>query len=375
MSEGLFIGLMSGTSVDGVDCALVDINATRVKLLQTLQIDIPAAMREQVATLSHSGPGEIEQLGVLDRKLGTLFARASLALLESAGKKSNEITAIGSHGQTIRHRPPSGGHSHEQSFTLQIGDPNTIAELTGIMTVADFRRRDMAAGGEGAPLAPAFHEGAFATENVNRAIVNIGGIANVSLLQGNKLVAGFDTGPGNTLMDHWVERQLHCAYDADGQWAASGAVESTLLEKLLAHPYLALSGPRSTGKEAFNLPWLYDLLPVEPEIPPQNVQATLAEFTAITIANSIVQSDLAVSEAYICGGGAHNGYLLERLSATLPGITVGKTDELGIEPDWVEAATFAWLAWRTLEGLAGNAPAVTGAQGERILGAIYPGKL
>lgn len=375
MSEGLFIGLMSGTSVDGVDCALVDINAKRVKLLQTLQIDIPAAMCEQVATLSHSGPGEIEQLGVLDRKLGTLFAQASLALLESAGKKPSEINAIGSHGQTIRHRPPSGGHSHEQSFTLQIGDPNTIAELTGIATVADFRRRDMAAGGEGAPLAPAFHEGAFATENVNRAIVNIGGIANVSLLQGKKLVAGFDTGPGNTLMDHWVERQLHRAYDADGQWAASGAVESTLLEKLLAHPYLALSGPRSTGKEAFNLPWLYDLLPAGLEIPPQNVQATLAEFTAITIANSIVQSDLAVSEAYICGGGAHNSYLLERLSASLPGITVGKTDELGIEPDWVEAATFAWLAWRTLEGLAGNASAVTGAQGERILGAIYPGKL
>ena len=375
MPAGLFIGLMSGTSVDGVDCALVDINADHVELLQTLQIDIPTALREQVATLSHSGPGEIEQLGVLDRKLGTLFAQASLSLLESAGRTPDEITAIGSHGQTIRHRPPSGGHSHEQSFTLQIGDPNSIAELTGITTIADFRRRDMAAGGEGAPLAPAFHAGAFAKSNVNRAIVNIGGIANVSLLQGEKLVAGFDTGPGNTLMDHWIERQLHRPYDEDGLWAASGEVDSVLLDKLLTHPYLALTGPRSTGKEAFNLPWLFDLLSGLAEIPPQNTQATLVEFTALTIANSIKQFDLAVSETYICGGGAHNPYLLERLSAFLPGITVGKTDELGIAPDWVEAATFAWLGWRTLERLSGNAPVVTGAQGERILGAIYPGKL
>ncbi|MEP5566282.1 MAG: anhydro-N-acetylmuramic acid kinase [Halioglobus sp.] len=375
MPEGLFIGLMSGTSVDGVDCALVDINAQRAKLLHTLQIDIPTALREQVATLSHSGPGEIEQLGVLDRKLGTLFAQASLALLESAGRTPAEIIAIGSHGQTIRHRPPSGGHSHAQSFTLQIGDPNSIAEITEITTIADFRRRDMAAGGEGAPLAPAFHEGAFATDNVNRAIVNIGGIANVSLLQGKTLIAGFDTGPGNTLMDHWIERQLHRAYDEDGLWAASGEVDVALLERLLAHPYLALSGPRSTGKEAFNLPWLFDLLAASPDIPPENVQATLTEFTALTIAESIEQSGLAVTEAYICGGGAQNNYLLERLSAALPGITVGKTDELGIEPDWVEAATFAWLAWRTMERLSGNAPAVTGAQGERILGAIYPGKL
>ena len=173
MSNGLFIGLMSGTSVDGIDCALVEIKDTRVKLLQTLQLDIPPAVREQVASLSHSGPGEIEQLGVLDRKLGSLFAQASLDLLESAGKTAGEITAIGSHGQTIRHRPPSGGHSHQQSFTLQIGDPNTIAEMTGITTVADFRRRDMAAGGEGAPLAPAFHEGAFAQEHSNRAIIQL----------------------------------------------------------------------------------------------------------------------------------------------------------------------------------------------------------
>jgi anhydro-N-acetylmuramic acid kinase len=375
VSNGLFIGLMSGTSVDGIDCALVEIKDTRVKLLQTLQLDIPPAVREQVASLSHSGPGEIEQLGVLDRKLGSLFAQASLDLLESAGKPAGEITAIGSHGQTIRHRPPSGGHSHQQSFTLQIGDPNTIAEMTGITTVADFRRRDMAAGGEGAPLAPAFHEGAFAQEHSNRAIINIGGIANVSLLKGSRLLAGFDTGPGNTLLDHWIRQQRQLPYDQDGQWAASGEVEGLLLEKLMAHPYLALTGPRSTGKEAFNLPWLCDLLSALPDIPPQNVQATLAEFTAKTIADAIVQTHVEVDEIYVCGGGAHNGQLMNCLRAALPGTTVGKTDELGIDSDWVEAATFAWLAWRTISNLPGNAAAVTGANAERVLGAIYPGNV
>lgn len=371
--DGLFIGLMSGTSVDGLDCALVQISDDDVTLLHTLQQGIPTEIREQVATLSHSGPGEIERMGVLDRELGALFANASMALLESAGKTPAQITAIGCHGQTIRHRPPSGGHSNQQSFTLQIGDPNTIAEMTGISTVADFRRRDMAAGGEGAPLAPAFHSGAFAREGINRVVVNIGGIANASLLQGKKLIAGFDTGPGNTLLDHWIERQQRLPYDRNGQWAAGGKIEHALLDKLLNHPYLALTGPRSTGKEAFNLPWLYDLLTSLPDIEPQDVQATLVEFTAKTIADAVQQSGLEVSEAYVCGGGAHNRYLMERLSATLSGVTLGTTAELGIDPDWVEAATFAWLAWRTLANLPGNAPAVTGASHERILGAIYPG--
>lgn len=373
MPEGLFIGLMSGTSVDGLDCALIEAGGEGVQLLHTLQYAIPAETREQVASLSHSGPGEIERLGILDRQLGTLFADAALALLDSAGKQSSQIQAIGSHGQTIRHRPPSGGHAPEQSFTLQIGDPNTIAEMTGITTVADFRRRDMAAGGEGAPLAPAFHAGAFASDNCNRAIVNIGGIANVSLLAGEQLLAGFDSGPGNTLMDHWIERQLHRTYDDKGQWAASGRLQPALLERLLAHPYLALTGPKSTGKEAFNLPWLYDLLSALPELAPQDVQATLAEFTAVTIADTITAADLAIKEVYICGGGAHNDHLVSRLSTALPQAIISDTSVLGIDPDWVEAATFAWLAWRTLAGLPGNAPAVTGAGNDRVLGAIYPG--
>ncbi|TDG11558.1 anhydro-N-acetylmuramic acid kinase [Seongchinamella unica] len=373
MPEQLFIGLMSGTSVDGVDCALIEIDDDHVQLLHTLQQDIPTEVREQVATLSHSGPGEIEHLGILDRQMGQLFASAALALLDTAGKSPAEISAIGSHGQTIRHRPRSGGHSDRQSFSLQIGDPNTIAETTGITTVADFRRRDIAAGGEGAPLAPAFHRGAFGAEGVNRAVVNIGGIANATLLQGNSLIAGFDTGPGNTLLDHWIERQRHLPYDRDGQWAASGEQVPELLAKLLSHPYLQLSGPRSTGKEAFNLPWLYDLLAGLPELRPEDVQATLVEFTAKTIANAIGQSGLAVTEVYVCGGGAHNQTLMTRLDSALPDCDIGTTSALGIEPDWVEAATFGWLASRTLAGLPGNAPEVTGAAQARVLGAIYPG--
>lgn len=373
MPGQLFIGLMSGTSIDGLDCALVEIDGSHVALLHTLQHDIPTEVREQVATLSHSGPGEIEKLGTLDRQLGQLFGNAALALLQTAGKSPADISAIGSHGQTIRHRPPSGGHSNEQSFSLQIGDPNTIAETTGITTVADFRRRDIAAGGEGAPLAPAFHLGAFSSGDTNRAIINIGGIANATLLQGQKLIAGFDTGPGNTLLDHWIERQQHVAYDRDGQWAASGKVVPELMEKLLTHPYLQLRGPRSTGKEAFNLPWLYDLLSGLAPLPPEDVQATLSQFTAQTIADAIADSGLALSEAYVCGGGAHNIDLVHRLDAAMPDCKVSNTGELGIDPDWVEAATFAWLAARTLASLPGNAPEVTGAAQPRVLGAIYPG--
>ncbi|RLQ21215.1 anhydro-N-acetylmuramic acid kinase [Seongchinamella sediminis] len=364
---------MSGTSVDGLDCALIAIDDGKVQLLQTLQQDIPAEVRKQVATLSHSGPGEIEQLGPLDRRLGYLFGSAVLALLEAADKSAADISAIGSHGQTIRHRPRSGGHSGLESFSLQIGDPNTIAETTGITTVADFRRRDIAAGGEGAPLAPAFHLGAFGADGVNRAVINIGGIANVSLLAGNALVAGFDTGPGNTLLDHWIARQQQLPYDRDGNWAASGELIPDLLARLLSHPYLQLRGPRSTGKEAFNLPWLYDLLSGLPDHRPEDVQATLAQFTAQTIASAVEHAGLDVSEAYVCGGGAHNTDLMARLDRALPGCKLATTAALGIDPDWVEAATFGWLAWRTLAGLPGNAPAVTGAAQARVLGAIYPG--
>jgi len=369
---GLFVGLMSGTSVDAIDCALVEIDET-VRLLHCCNHPIPQPLREGIAALSQPGRDEIERLGILDRQLGALFARAALELVAAAGRNPEEITAIGSHGQTVRHRPASGGHMPDEAFTLQLGDANTIAELTGIITVADFRRRDIAAGGEGAPLAPAFHAAAFAAPDTRRAIVNIGGIANISLLHGRSLVAGFDSGPGNTLMDHWIGRHRGTAYDRDGEWAASGQLHEGLLATLLEHPYLALSGPRSTGRETFNLDWLDSVLEGFAPLAPEDVQATLSAFTARTIAMTLA-GEQSVDEVYVCGGGAHNRELMRRLAGELAPVPVRDTDSLGIHPDWVEAAAFAWLASRSLRGLAGNAPAVTGAAGERVLGAVYPGR-
>jgi anhydro-N-acetylmuramic acid kinase len=366
-----YVGLMSGTSIDGIDCALIRCGAG-IELEATLGFPIPEGTRDAIATISHSGPDEIERLGRLDRELGELFAQACLALLRQAAIEPDEVRAIGSHGQTIRHRPPSAGELPERAFTLQIADPNTIAEITGIATVADFRRRDMAAGGEGAPLAPAFHAAAFARADVTRAIVNIGGIANVSILRGEVLHSGFDTGPGNTLLDQWIAGHRGQAYDEQGQWAAQGCTSQPLLDRLLQHPFFSLQGPRSTGKEDFNLPWLLQSMAALAEPAAADVQSTLADLTAESIARGIRSSGVRVDETYVCGGGAHNKELLRRLQARLPASTVDTTARLGIDPDWVEAATFGWLAHRTLEGLAGNAPAVTGARAPRILGGIYP---
>jgi anhydro-N-acetylmuramic acid kinase len=256
---------------------------------------------------------------------------------------------------------------------LQIGDPNTIAEITGITTVADFRRRDVAAGGEGAPLAPAFHAAVFSSPEHARAIINIGGIANISLLDGDS-VAGFDSGPGNTLLDHWIHDQCGKQFDHDGSWAAEGNVDETLLERLLQHPYLEMAPPKSTGKEVFNFSWLQQQLQDAPGLEPRDVQATLAEFTATSICTALAQHPVSVDENYVCGGGAANSDLMRRLYRQLSPAHLGTTSELGCDPAWVEAAAFAWLAQRTLEGLSGNLPTVTGAVGERVLGAIYPGK-
>ncbi len=372
MSGALYIGLMSGTSVDGIDAALVSCDKARVTLLATHQHDMPLPIRGQIAAICRPGPDEIERLGVLDREIGRLFAAAALALIKAAGRQPGEVRAIGSHGQTVRHRPPSGGRPATGSFTLQLGDPNTIAEETGITTVADFRRRDIAAGGEGAPLAPAFHAAALAAEGVRRAIVNIGGIANVSLLDGMHLRRGFDTGPGNTLLDHWIGQHRGEARDTDGHWAAQGSMAPALLQRLLGHPFLAKTGPRSTGRETFHLDWLDECLAACGPLQPVDVQATLAEFTALTIARGIRDNGWAANEVYLCGGGAYNLDLVERIARLVAPAHLATTEALGIDPDWVEAAAFGWLAHRTLEGLAGNAPAVTGARGPRVLGGIYP---
>ncbi len=364
---------MSGTSVDAIDSALVHCDGGRVSILATHQHAIPTELKQQIASISHSGFDEIERLGILDRELGLLFAEAVNMLLVGAKTQPAQVKAIGSHGQTIRHRPPSAATRSEESFSLQIGDPNTIAERTGITTVADFRRRDIAAGGEGAPLAPSFHAAAFGKPGVNRAIVNIGGIANTSFLEGSELRMGFDTGPGNTLLDHWILNHCGTHYDRDGEWSATGQVHQELLEKLLAYAYFNKVGPRSTGKEEFNLAWLDSHLVGLNKIAAVDVQATLVELTSTTITNAIRNSPLDVSEIYICGGGSHNSHLMRRLAKQVAPATVESTSVIGMEPDWVEAATFAWLASRTIEGLVGNSPAVTGATGARILGGIYPG--
>lgn len=372
MPERLYVGLMSGTSVDAIDCALISSADTGVSLLATHEHAIPPELRQRIAAISHSGTAEIERMGTLDRELGHLFATAALNLLAQANTPADRVSAIGSHGQTIRHRPPSAA-ADTPAFTLQIGDPNTIAEITGITTVADFRRRDIAAGGEGAPLAPAFHAAAFAAADCNRAIVNIGGISNTTVLRGRALEQGFDSGPGNTLLDHWVQRHRGQDCDLNGQWAAAGTVLEELLEALLQHPYFDLRGPRSTGKEAFHLDWLDEVLQAHPQADPGDIQSTLAQFTVASIARGIASAGTPVDEVYICGGGAHNIDLMNRLRTRLAPAKVDSTQALGMSPDWVEAAAFAWLAQRTLDGLAGNAPAVTGAAGERILGGVFAG--
>jgi anhydro-N-acetylmuramic acid kinase len=370
--ESLYVGLMSGTSVDAIDAALIKCLDDKVELLATHQHAIPTEIRNRIAAISHTGSDEIERMGVLDRELGLLFANATIELLASAKTNPEQIRAIGSHGQTIRHRPPSAGVGGVDSFTLQIGDPNTIAEHTGITTVADFRRRDIAAGGEGAPLAPAFHAAVLAKPGVNRAIVNIGGIANITVLQGLNLIAGFDTGPGNTLLDHWTMRHRSELFDRDGQWAASGQNVDAFLAKLLLHPYFKKSGPRSTGKEIFNLDWLDSQLTQQSGISAVDVQATLTELTAVSIVQAVENCPVDITEVYVCGGGAHNSYLMNRMHERLKPRVLDSTGIIGMDPDWVEAATFAWLANQSLNGLTGNAPAVTGAAGPRVLGGIYP---
>lgn len=375
MAAQRYVGLMSGTSADGIDAAIVEFaDNDAMSLAATCHYPLDAALKAAINTLSTPGSNEIDRLGDLDRRLGHAFAGATHALLESAGLAPGQITAIGSHGQTVRHRPDGIAGDRLSAFTLQLGDPNTIAELTGISTVTDFRRRDIAAGGEGAPLAPAFHRDRFARQGVSRAVVNIGGIANATLLEGNTLVGGFDCGPGNTLLDYWIHKATGAAYDASGSWSAEGKVVEDLLHALFDDPFFNRSGPRSTGREHFSPRWLQEKLLRVPGIDARDVQATLAELTARAIAGSLTSASFAADEIYVCGGGAHNHDIMRRLFRLLQPARLDTTQALGLHPDWVEAAAFAWLARQRLENLPGNAPAVTGARGLRILGAIYPGR-
>ena len=367
----LYIGLMSGTSMDGIDAALVRFGNHTCDVLDVYEAEYPAKLRDELRTASRQpATCTVDRIGQLDRWIGECFRDAALTLLEKSTVDAAAITAIGSHGQTLRHQPRAS-----RPFTMQIGDPNVIAQGTGITTVADFRRRDVAAGGEGAPLAPAFHQWLFAGGSTIRAVLNIGGIANVTMLSPTSdKVIGFDTGPGNTLLDGWMTANRKLPFDRDGDWARQGTVNELLLGLMLADPYFAQDPPKSTGFEYFNGGWVRARIASlgDVTIDVADVQATLAELTARTIATSILGHAPDIEEVLVCGGGIHNTDLMARLKSYLSGVRVTSTEDYGLHPDWVEAAAFAWLAKRCLEGKPGNLPEVTGAAGKQVLGAIFP---
>jgi len=360
-----YVGLMSGTSLDGVDAVLAEIGpAGQTRLLHTHYLPYPDTLRAQLLALHTPQPDEIHLAAIAANELARLYAKAIKAVLGDVAPGT--VRAIGCHGQTLRHRPMDG-------YTLQIGNAALLAELTGITVIADFRSRDIAAGGQGAPLVPAFHAQVLGHPDTHRVIANIGGIANITDLPVNGTVRGWDTGPGNMLLDAWIKRQRGAHYDRDGAWAASGTVHPGLLAALMKHAYLQLPPPKSAGREQFNLDWLDALLgSLNEAITPPDVQATLLEFSATSLADAVNRECGGAQELYVCGGGAHNGALMQRIRAHLPDVRVATTAAQGIEPDWVEALAFAWLARQTLHHAPGNMPAVTGARGERILGAIYP---
>lgn len=362
-----YIGLMSGTSLDGIDAALVDLSSSQhPKLIHAISTPFTGLIRAEIENLCQPDNDEINRMGAMDRRLGELFAKAVTDLLLQSGISSRQVRAIGSHGQTIRHHPDKN-----HRFTVQIGDPNTIACRTGITTVADFRRMDIAAGGQGAPLVPAFHDATLRNPQENRAVVNIGGMANVSVLARNRPVTGFDTGPGNVLMDSWIQQKLQQPYDKNGDWAASGHCNIALLDQLMTHPYIRLSPPKSTGREGFHLGWLAGVLDAFPEIDAADIQRTLLEFTAQSIVMGIAGIDVEFDRLLVCGGGSHNKLLFRRIAELLPDITVNSTSDFGIDADWLEAMAFAWLAKQRLCMKTGNVPDVTGATHACILGGIY----
>jgi anhydro-N-acetylmuramic acid kinase len=362
----LYIGLMSGTSMDAIDAVLVDFSVTPFNLLATHSHKFPDTVQQSLHELCTISQDEINKCGQLDRQVGTLFAQASHVLLQKAGLQPHDVSAIGSHGQTVRHQP-----NLTHPFTLQIGDPNVIAAMTGITTIADFRRRDMICGGQGAPLTPAFHQIIFRSNLIDRVVVNIGGIANLTLLPANSNmpVIGFDCGPGNTLLDAWCKLHLDQSFDEQGAWASQGQVNSQLLSQMLLDPYFTLPAPKSTGREYFNLEWLNHYLQGH-DIPPVDVQATLAQLTVEAILHGINSLSLTSGELLLCGGGAHNADLVKRLNQQQC-YQVRSTQEMGVDPDWVEAIAFAWLARQTLSALPGNLPEVTGAAVATVLGGIF----
>ncbi len=361
-----YIGVMSGTSLDGVDCALVEIDSQNVTLVDSIDYPIPDPIKQAVLSVCLGQKTDLVEIGTLDHQLGQLYADAILALLKKSDLQAKDITAIGNHGQTVFHQPTGS-----TPFTTQLGDANMIAVTTGITTIADFRRKDMALGGQGAPLVPAFHQSLFQPIHSSTIVANIGGIANISVLRPNHKVIGYDTGPGNMLMDAWCFKHQQQPYDKDAQFALQGKVCQSLLSDLVSDPYFTLLPPKSTGRELFNLPWLENILSKH-TLSSQDVQRTLCEYTALTIANEVNQYRQGDNpELLVCGGGAQNPLLMERLQASLPDWNVMPTDAKGVDSNNMEAMAFAWLAYRRIHNLPSNLPDVTGASRAVSLGVLY----
>ena len=366
-----FIGLMSGTSLDGVDGVLAEsLPGDTLQARHHVHLPMPAGLRAELLALNRSGADELHRGALAGNAISRLYAQAVAALLAAQGLQAGEITALGAHGQTVRHRPREFDGT---GYTLQLINGALLAELSGIDVVCDLRSRDLAAGGEGAPLVPAFHAACFAQAGQAVAVLNLGGIANLTLLGAEGQVSGFDCGPGNLLLDLWCQRQLGNAFDADGAWAAGGQVDTPLLQRLLAEPYFARNPPKSTGRDLFDAGWLDARLADAAALTAQDVQATLAELTAATAADALLRLAPDTGRLLVCGGGAFNPDLLARIAARLgPKVAVQTTAEADVPPDQVEALAFAWLASAHLARRAGNLPAVTGARGARVLGALYP---
>lgn len=363
MDAALYVGLMSGTSLDGIDAVVADFSIPVPRVLSHANRPFPDALRARLAALVTPGDNEIDRAGEVANELAREYAVAVAEVLVAAGVGATAIRAIGCHGQTVRHRP-------ERGFTVQIGNAALLAELSGIAVVTDFRNRDVAAGGQGAPLVPAFHAAAFGSSKEVRAVLNLGGIANLTWLQPGGAVLGFDCGPGNCLLDGWTELHRGVRFDAAGQWAASGTEDRALLARLLDHAYFGAAPPKSTGRELFNLDWVRSQFKGGEAA--ADVQATLVALTARSVADALRRWCPGTTRLIACGGGTRNALLMERIAAGIHPAVVQPSSAFGIEPDRVEALAFAWLAKAALEGRHGNLPSVTGARGPRVLGALYP---
>jgi anhydro-N-acetylmuramic acid kinase len=373
----LFIGLMSGTSLDGVDGVLARINPQgQLAVLAHAVTAFGAPFKVELMALNQSGADELHRSALAGNQIARVYAQVVHDLLRSSGLQAQDIAAVGAHGQTVRHRPLEfdGDTTLQRApvgYTLQLINPSLLAELTGIDVVADFRSRDLAAGGQGAPLVPAFHQGVFGSPGCCVAVLNIGGISNLSVIRPDGSVLGWDCGPGNALMDHWCTTHTGAPFDHHGTWAATGQVSPDLLKRLMAETFLQRSPPKSTGRDLFNPAWLQSRLSAD-TLQPQDVQATLTEFTALTCAHDVQRHAPEASELIVCGGGALNGQLMQRLAQNLPGVPVIGSELRGLPPLQVEAAAFAWLAAKTMRSETSSLPSVTGARGARVLGAIYP---